>query len=723
VSVPAEGLWSALAARVAETHAERDGHGLWGELAVMVDPAEFRPQLAPDVEVKQFRLRWGNDYAMIANPRDLLHYRLEPGEVELLPLMDGTRSVKDIVIERFQDSGEMELSGVADLVRQLRVGNFLTTPFNDVDSTVRRAMDPVSTARAKTREFVKTLSVDWKGAHGMVAWFYRNGLKWFFHPWIAVVVGLVSLGGFASFISVYRTGRFGLSVSGEDVALASLIILVMNYFLTFMHELAHATVLVHFGRKVKSAGFMIYFGSPAFFVDSSDGLMMERGQRIIQSFAGPYAELIIAGAASLAVWAFPDSSVASILYKFALLNYFVIFLNLVPMLELDGYWILSDLIQVPDLRPRSLQFTRYDLWRKLRARERLTKQEVGLALYGIFGVLFTIFAFYTSIFFWQEIFGGLVRKLWDGGPISRFLLVALALFVAGPVIRGLIGLLRAVIRRVKAIAQAIRFRLQTRWRVEAATMIDAMPMFEDIPEDTLSDLAGRVRLKTVAAGKPVIRQGDRPEAFYVVRRGTLHVVEEDPGSGKERVLRTLGSGASFGELGLVDGAARSATVRALEDSQVFEVDKGTFDRLLADMIDVPDFAPSLQRMAELRSLPAFATLGSDDVQFVFEHGEWVNVAPGEVVIEQGAVGDAFYAIRSGQVDVVKDGELTATIGPGGHFGEVALLMDVPRTASVVAKTPVKVFRLDREGFDAAVANAFRGGTLDPTSAADRTWQH
>jgi hypothetical protein len=48
---------------------------------------------------------------------------------------------------------------------------------------------------------------------------------------------------------------------------------------------------------------------------------------------------------------------------------------------------------------------------------------------------------------------------------------------------------------------------------------------------------------------------------------------------------------------------------------------------------------------------------------------------------------------------------------------------VPRTASVVARTPVKVFRLDREGFDAAVANAFRGGTLDPTSAADRTWQH
>ena len=55
-----------------------------------------------------------------------------------------------------------------------------------------------------------------------------------------------------------------------------LVILALNYFLTFCHELGHATVLVHHGRRVKSAGFMIYFGSPAFFVDSSDGLMLDR---------------------------------------------------------------------------------------------------------------------------------------------------------------------------------------------------------------------------------------------------------------------------------------------------------------------------------------------------------------------------------------------------------------------------------------------------------------
>jgi CRP-like cAMP-binding protein/Zn-dependent protease len=721
VTQPATGVWAALSSEIARNPAEEDGFGLYERLAESVDPAGFRPQLAPDIEVKEFKLRWGNDYAMIANPRDLLHFRLEPGEVELLPLMDGRHTVKDIVIERFQDSGDMELSGVADLVRQLHVGGFLTTPFVNVDEMVRRAIDPVPAAREKAREFVRSLSIEWKGADRLVSWIYRHVLKYFFNRVVLVLVGLLAMAGFFAFIALYRQHRFGLG--GESAAAASLIILAMNYLLTFAHELAHAVVLTRNGRRIKSAGFMIYFGSPAFFVESSDGLMMDRKQRIVQSFAGPYAEILIAGAAAFFAWAFPDAPAASLLYKFALLNYFIIFLNLVPFLELDGYWILADLIQVPDLRPRSLQFFRYDLWRKIRTREHFNKQEVGLALYATLGVLFTIFSVYTSIFFWKEIFGGLVSDLWHAGVVGRILLVALILFVTGPVLRGLITAGRSLARKVRALVERIRFRLQTTWRVEAAQLIDAMPMFEDLPEDVLSDLAGRVRLRTFPAGKPIFRQGDEPDAFYVVRRGTLHVIEENPETGTERLLRVLGRGESFGEVGIVTGAKRAATVRPVEDAEVFEVDRPTFDHLLSNMIHVPEFAPTLQSVAELRELPPFASLEFASLAEVREHGDWVNVTPGDTIIRQGDVGDAFFVIGSGQVEVLKDGELVATQGAGAHFGEIALLADVPRTASVVAKTPVRVFRLDREGFDRIVAGAFRRGTLDPSAPIERTSQH
>ena len=85
----------------------------------------------------------------------------------------------------------------------------------------------------------------------------------------------------------------------------------------------------------------------------------------------------------------------------------MIFLNLIPLLELDGYWIFSDLIQMPELRRRSLAFIQGDLWHKLRHRERFSLQEIGIGLYGTLGIAFTILSFYTAYFFWQEIFGGL----------------------------------------------------------------------------------------------------------------------------------------------------------------------------------------------------------------------------------------------------------------------------------------------------------------------------
>ncbi len=141
------GVYAAVKDALETAPSAGDGRGLWDRLSMLVDPAEIRPQLAPDVEVKEFHLRWGNDYAMIANPRDLLHYQLEPGELELLPLMDGTRTVKEIVVERFRESGDMELSGVADLVQTLRVGNFLTTPFVDVRAAVRRSIDTADRVR------------------------------------------------------------------------------------------------------------------------------------------------------------------------------------------------------------------------------------------------------------------------------------------------------------------------------------------------------------------------------------------------------------------------------------------------------------------------------------------------------------------------------------------------------------------------------------------------
>jgi CRP-like cAMP-binding protein/Zn-dependent protease len=694
---------------------------LWDRLSDLVDPNSIRPKLANHVEIREFPLRWGNDYVMVANTRDLVHYRLPASERPLLEKMDGTRTVKELVLEEFESSGDLDPDSVIDIVRTLYEGNFFEQEYRDVDELVARALDPVSDRRRRVRTFAKTLTIEWKKAHEVVQWLYDHGLKYaFLKPVIALQV-VVAIAGLVAFVDLVVSGSF--TVGGASVAASFIALWILDYFSVVIHELGHAVILIRNGRRIKSAGFMIYFGSPAFFVESSDSLMMDRRQQIVSSAAGPYAETVLASLSSLIVWSFPDWFLSRTLFIAAALNYYLVMMNLIPLLELDGYYILADVIQVPDLRPRSLGFLRDDLLRKVRHWEHFSKQEVGLALYGILGIAFTIFVLYSSFRYWKIIFGPLIEGLWNGGSLTRLLLFALALFVIGPVIRGLFALLGSVARRIRGIVRRIRFRLETSWRVEAAELVDALPIFDDVPVDILNEVAGRVRLRVLKPNQAVFRQGDRPTAFYIVRRGVLEVVEEDPDTGKDRQIRTLARGESFGELGLVTNAPRAATVRAIEDAELFQIDEGAFDRLLADMIRVPDFEPTLQQLAELRNQPCFAHLGTDQLVELLERGEWLTVSPGQALVVEGDEGDSFYAVSSGRFDVEAGGQLKQTLGAGSYFGEIALLLDVPRTATVVARTPARVFRLDRAGFDRLLAGSFRRGTLDPTIPVSQTLTH
>ena len=381
----------------------------------------------------------------------------------------------------------------------------------------------------------------------------------------------------------------------------------LDYLMVFCHELGHAVVIVHNGRRIRSAGFQIYFGSPAFFVESSDGLMMDRRQQIIESFAGPFAQLVLAGIASIVAWSFPAWILSETMYKFAVLNYLVVIMNLIPLLELDGYYILADLIEVPDLRDESLEFMRRDLFHKLRVRERFSKRDVGLVLYGVLGVAFTIFSLYTAYYFWQTVFGDLVSRLWAEGARHE----------VAPPHPG------AVHRRASA-PWADQAPPGCRPRGASGLAAHPVPVGDRVagrgsradrraadvrghPGGRPSnEIAGRVRLRDLGDGQSAFRQGDQPDAFYVVRKGVLEVVEEDAESGEERRIRDLGRGESFGELGLVTAAPRAATVRALGPAEVFEVDKGAFDHLLADKLQLPDFEPTLQQVAELRGLSCFS---------------------------------------------------------------------------------------------------------------------
>lgn len=109
--------------------------------------------------------------------------------------------------------------------------------------------------------------------------------------------------------------------------------------------------------------------------------------------------------------------------------------------------------------------------------------------------------------------------------------------------------------------------------------------------------------------------------------------------------------------------------------------------------------PRRDTHSQIRSLPIFAQCTEAELDEIDRLADEVHIAAGRTIMKEGDLGQEFAVIISGEADVLKDGAVIATLGPGAFFGEVALLDAVPRTASIIAKTDMTLEVIDRRGFN------------------------
>ena len=447
------------------------GSGLLAWLRAKVDLAQYRPQALPDAEASRLKDRQG-PYVILKNPHAKTYYRMGDRDYFLWQKMDGTRTVKELVVAYFLEFKSFAFSRVASLVLGLKQNRLLADQPANIYGQVRLQL---VRRRPQARVLGMLSAIMGKqfavgGLDRVLAGLYRLG-GWLFYTWPALILYLLlSVAGLYCFFRAFRQGGYGVAQINGSYGWGTAVLAIAYIVAIFIHESAHALTVKHYRREVRRGGFMFYAGMPGFFVDTTDIWMEGKRARLAVTWAGPYSGLILAGLASIVMVIWPSFSLNAVLFQFAFMTYMLVFFNINPLLELDGYYMLMDWLEIPGLRRKSLDFLRTGLAAKLkglpssaskglrRAGTRVgalltsfSREEKVFAVFGLLSSAWTAYALYLAARFYQTRISGAVsgllsREMGAGQTVVTVVVLLLSLILAASLALGFWGMLRNLAR-------------------------------------------------------------------------------------------------------------------------------------------------------------------------------------------------------------------------------------------------------------------------------------
>jgi NTE family protein/lysophospholipid hydrolase len=233
---------------------------------------------------------------------------------------------------------------------------------------------------------------------------------------------------------------------------------------------------------------------------------------------------------------------------------------------------------------------------------------------------------------------------------------------------------------------------------------------EPFSPEGMDDLLSVVRHSRLSPGEAVLRQGAGDDDLFLVLSGKVQVRIDLPAGGTVTVDE-VGPGGVVGEMALLTGNARTATVTALEQVDYAQLARGDFERLAAKHPDALNeflrrIVPRLRRSQMIQALIAlFGELGAEALADLEKELEWVRLRGGETLFNEGDHGQDVYIVVNGRLRAcVTDGEgrtrVLEEVGRGAAVGELALLTGEPRAATIVAVRDSDLLKLARSSFDA-----------------------
>lgn len=386
----------------------------------------LHPRLRPHVQTTRQHYRGGR-WHVLHDPASNAFYRLGPVSHEFVSLLDGKRTVEeawDICLTHHGDDAPTQ-NEVIQLIGQLYSANLLSADIPpETEQLLRRGRERLKKRFASQAIGLMYFRVRLFNPDRILAWLepiFRPLLnRWGFLAWLAWVGFGVSLvvGDWNRIEQSYE------SAMGPGAWLTNLPILMAAFVLIkLIHESGHGLICKRFGGQVPEFGTMLLVLVPAPYVDASAAwAFSNKWQRIAVGAGGMLFELAVAAGAAL-VWrnTFDGHLVNKLAFNVMLTSGIsTIIFNANPLMKFDGYYMLSDLLEVPNLMQRSTQVLQYHAKKRLyrlRNVEPPTTDRSEAAILNVYGVLalvYRVFLFFSiTLYVMGQMFAlGLILACW-----------------------------------------------------------------------------------------------------------------------------------------------------------------------------------------------------------------------------------------------------------------------------------------------------------------------
>ena len=458
--------------------------------------------------------------------------------------------------------------------------------------------------------------------------------------------------------------------------------------LSFSSVLA-AIGLRAYRRQIYLPGIRIYGPLIYFSIDARDAIM--GGRRCEQlvalcRLAAPGLVLLLGGLTGYVP-----------LYLAGLL---IAMLMSMPFGESPVHELLYAICRQGTVAPRNADsFVRNNLFCQLSGWKQHSREETYFIIFSTYTILWLGGAFHIALILLENLSVLVFSDTTAFVPLSMAGL--LAFFSAVYTIKLVAGnIWRVSAPKLGSVESAIKRQIKSSPAPDIdllAAFLEQVPLFTEMSRKDLREIAGQLAFLSLRRDTLVIREHDPGEHFFVIYRGLMRVLKEDEAGEPHEVAR-LGPGDVFGEIALLEKVPRNSSVISLEDCELMVLSLTDFERLLVARIGAQRIRQLVQVCSFLRRNQLFSGWSSRGLikaagEFVFE-----ELSEGTTIIEEGTENEFFYLVYEGELDVFKQNEKVASLGPGDFCGEISLLRETAANATVKTARPSRALKLDKDTF-------------------------